>query len=262
MKRNGVLITTAVALLFATADAADAQRDRYRGDTPGVTFELFGGGADFGRFLEQVAVAELDVIDDMAVIGQRFERELTAETSFTFGGTIGVWPWEETGLRLGLTWAPTDLEFDDDTPLADDDFLDQDDLAELGVFTLSLDVLRYLIDPREHRVAPYANAGLVGTWWDLDTGEDIEGILANDDGQYRWGGVGGVGLEVAIARSWSARAEVSTFALGNPFDDDDAYDTANPAFLTFDEPNSVRMTRFTLGLTYSILRERPLFGAR
>lgn len=270
MKRFGALLAAALLVLSGTATPGAAQRydddDEDDGRAPGVTLELFGGAADFGRILEQVAVADVTTVDGVIVIGDRVQRELTAGTAFTFGGSVGVWLWDETGARLGLTWAPTELEFDDDTPLNDDDLLDVDDVADLGVLVLSLDVLQYLVDPDENTVAPYANAGFAATWWDLDEEDDdeddAEAILGDDDSEFRWGGLGGIGIQVGLADKWALRAEATTFALGNPFDGDDAFDVANPAFVTFDEPSTVRMTRFSLALTYNFMRGEPLFGNR
>lgn len=261
MRRFGVLITAVLLAFAGTAMRAAAQHyDDDRERAPGLTFELFGGVADFGRFLEQVAIADVTMEDGVILVGDRFERELTAGTAFTFGGSVGIWPLDKTGVRLGVTWAPTEFEFDDDTPLEDDEFFDQDDVADLGVFVTSLDVQQYLLDPDENRVAPYANAGFAAAWWNLD--DDATAILASDDREFRWGGVGGIGVQVGINDNWAVRAEASTFGLGNPFDDDDSYRVADPVFLTFDEPSTVRMSRFTLALTYNIMRGEPLLGMR
>ena len=237
---------TAVGLLPAEAEG---QR-RTRGDFPErhVTVEIFAGVADFGRFLEEYV---FDDDDDDTFFDLLGEREITAKTALAIGAAVGARIWERTEVRLGFTFSPTELEFKDDTGF-DLDRLDRDDVADLNVFVLSLDVIRYLLDPTR-RLTPYASAGLTANWCNLgDDGSDE--IVAVDETQFRWGGFGSIGAYYRINRRLGAKLEIATMALGNPFDGDNAYVSVDG--IKFDEPSSVRMSRITLMLTYSTLKDR------
>ncbi|HEX7117899.1 MAG TPA: hypothetical protein VF212_03880 [Longimicrobiales bacterium] len=214
------------------SDDADYPDARY-------TVEIFGGLADYGRFLEQFA----------GDFGLSEQREVTASTALALGASVGMFPWEKTGVRLAFTWSPTDLEFQDDSGL-DIDALDEDDIADLTASVLSLDVIRFLLDPSE-RFTPYASGGITATWWSLD--DENGEILSEDDTQFRWGGYGAIGLQYRATRKFGVRLEVATMGLGNPFDGKDSYRTATG--ITFDEPSTVRLTRIALALTYSFLRD-------
>lgn len=232
----------AAAVSFAALLPADAEAQRMRGarfPDARFTLELFGGLADYGRFLEQYVL----VVD---FLGQ---REVTANTALALGGSVDAFIWDRTGVRLGFTWSPSDLEYRDDSGL-DVEVLDEDEVADLSVYVLSLDLMRFLLDPAR-RFAPYAAAGITAAWWSL--GDDDAGeIITTDDTHFRWGGTGSVGLQFRANRNIGLRAEVATMALGNPFDGNDAFVTDTG--LTFDEPSTVRFTRITLALTYSFLK--------
>lgn len=244
-----------LVLLPRTVHAQDWDEDDGF-DIGGLTIEVNAGAADYGRFLEQarVTIEDPDLIPGgPLVFTSREERELTAETAFTFGGSIGTWFQDDLGVRLGVNYNPTQFVFEDDTGDGSEEF-DSDEVADLSAFTLSLEVLKFLVDPEENRFAPYANAGVAAGWWDLGEDEDgaaVSPIVAQEETQMRWGGVGGIGLQIGLTESFSTRIEISTFGLGNPFDGDEAFQVDDDEFATFDEPNSVRLTRLTLGLAYT-----------
>ncbi|HEX6940785.1 MAG TPA: hypothetical protein VF158_15320 [Longimicrobiales bacterium] len=236
-----VAAVLAGAALLPAEGLAQRTRRPPRGDFPDahITVEVFGGLADYGRFLEQFASSD----------GFTGQREVTASTALALGAAVGAYPWEKTGVRLGFTWSPTDIEFEDDSG-TDVDILDEDDLADLSVYVLSLDVIRFLLDPSE-RFTPYASGGITAAWWHL--GDDDGEILAVDETHFRWGGFGSIGLQYRATRHIGARLEVATMGLGNPFDGNNAYRTATG--VTFDEPSTVRLTRITLAVTYSFLKD-------
>lgn len=241
--------TTCAALLPTNAEA-----QRMRGamfPEARFTIEVFGGLANYGRFLEQyVVLLDLDddgVITDDAVIAFG-QREVTAKTALALGLSVGGFFWDKTGVRLGFTWSPSEIEYRDDTG-TDVEIFDQDDVADLSAYVLSLDLMRFLFDPRR-RFAPYVAAGITGTWWSLD--DDDDEILSTDATHFRWGGTTSIGLQYRATRNIGVRAEVATMALGNPFDGNDSFRTDSG--LTFDEPSTVRFTRITLALTYSFLK--------
>ncbi len=235
-------VTTGAVLAGAVFLPDDAAAQR-RGQFPDARFtvEVFGGVADYGRFLEQYAI-----VDDF--FGQ---RELTASTALALGVSVGAFAWEKTGVRLGFTWSPTELEFKDDSGI-DVEVLDDDDLADLSAYVLSLDLMRFLLNP-SRRFAPYASAGIAATWWSLGDDGGLDEILSGDDTHFRWGGMGSIGAQYRVNRNIGVRGEIATMGLGNPFDGNDAFRTATG--LTFDEPSSVRLTRITLALTYSFLKD-------
>lgn len=232
----GVVLAGTVLL----PDESAAQRTR-RGEFPDARFtvEVFGGVADYGRFLEQYAM-----------VGEFLgERELRASTALALGLSVGAFAWEKTGVRLGFTWSPSELEFKDDTGI-DVEVLDEDNLADLSAYVLSLDLMRFLFDP-SRRFTPFASAGITATWWSL--GDDDSGeLISTDDTHFRWGGMGSIGAQYRVNRKFGVRGEIATMGLGNPFDGKNSFRTATG--LTFDEPSSVRLTRITLALTYSFLK--------
>lgn len=261
MRRIGIL--TCAVLVGATL-AAPADADAQRAQQPAVTIEAFGGAADYGRFLEQAAVEDLVLDDGLIAFGPRVERELTAETGATFGGSIGIWPWEKTAARIGFTWSGSQLEFKDDTGNGSQTF--DSELTDMNTYVLSAELLRFLFDAHDNTFAPYANAGVAAVWWSLDENGTLanpaDAIAGGDETEFRFGGVGGLGLQIRLGASWATRLEVSTFGLGNPFDGDEGFRNTNPAWFTFDEPNNVRMTRMTVALTYSFLGDGPLLHER
>lgn len=242
----------AVGVLTAPVLAPDAEAQRRRAWPDRTwTFELFGGLANFGRFLEQYADVEIiEIIDDIDDFDVLFvgQRELTAGNSFIFGGSAAYRIWDKTHARLAFSYTASELEFEDDSG-TDSGLLDDDDLADLGVFVLSLEVFRYVLDPAR-RWVPFVAAGVSGAWWHVDDDDEI----LSDGTEFRWGGTGSVGIEYRASRRWSVRAEVATMGLGNPFDGNESFRTDDG--VTFDEPSTTRLSRITLGVTYALLRSR------
>jgi opacity protein-like surface antigen len=103
------------------------------------------------------------------------------------------------------------------------------------------------------RFAPYTLLGVAGGWWSLDEGEEgAQGVVltGEDDTQFRFGGVGGLGIQVRATPRVVIRLEAAQYRLGNPFDGDDAWRLASGT--TFDEPETVRISRYALGLAFSV----------
>lgn len=248
MARTPLIAFCAAAVTAAALFPAEASGQRSpRAEFPEahLTFELFAGLANYGRFLEEYPI---DFDDDLSLLGQ---REVSADNALAIGASFGVRVWEKTGVRLGFTFSPTELKFEDDSGI-DSDFLDEDDLADLNVFVLSLEIIQFLLDPNR-RWSPYASAGITANWWNL--GDDGSGeIVAVDETQFRWGGMGALGVQYRANRNLGVRLEVATMALGNPFDGNSSYRTTTG--IAFDEPGHVRLSRITLALTYSTLKDR------
>lgn len=248
--RSWRLVVAGIAVLALGATELAAQRV-----APRFTAELFGGLGTYGRFLEETVVLPTNA---MTVI--LAERELTGDNAFTLGGAIGMRVLDGTTVRLSFTWANTNLEYEDDSGL-DVDTLDEDDLADLSNWILAVEVLKFAMDER-HRLSPYATGGVVVTWWTLDDDDTTE-IISQHDTQFRFGGVGGLGLQYRATDRIGVRLEANIFALGNPFDGNDSYVTRATItgardfpddlgmVLKLDEPSTVRFSRFTIGVTYS-----------
>lgn len=247
-------------VLMAYADAAHAQRRGRPGlagaSAPHIIVELQGGWLETGRFLEQLVVVDLGLHDPLFV----GERELTTNDAFVIGGSVGYWPWAQTGVHLGLNWARRELEFRDNTGTGSR-ILDEDDLADLSSWVLSLELVRLLVD-RPWRVVPYATAGVSGVWWRLSDQDARDEIRRNDSGtRFRVGAVGGVGARYRASDRVGLRLEFAAFALGNPFDGRDSFTTTSgrilklpnvydSTVLPIDEPDVVSLFRITLGVTY------------
>ena len=230
-------ITRTLALLGLALMAAPVERASTQEKmAPRFTVEAYGGAATFGRFLEQR-------------IGGAGERELRASTALAVGGAVGVRPWQSAALRLGFTWSPTELEFENDGGLGGDE-LEGEGLADLNAYVLSLDVLSFFFG-EDRRLAPYAVAGVAGGWWSLDEGEGFGAgeILAEEDTQFRSGTVFGTGLQFRATSRLLLRLEATATQLGNPFDGEDAFRVRSGT--TFDEPERVPVTRFTVNLVYT-----------
>jgi hypothetical protein len=231
MRIAWTLALLGLALMATPAERASTQEKM----APRFTVEAYGGAATFGRFLEQR-------------IGGAGERELSASPALAVGGAVGVRPWRSAALRLGFTWAPTELEFENDRGLGGE--LEEEGLTDLNAYVLSLDVLSYFFG-EDRRLAPYAVAGVVGGWWSLEEGEEFGAgeIVAEEDTQFRSGTVLGTGLQFRATPRLLLRLEATTAQLGNPFDGEDAFRVSSGT--TFDEPERVPVTRFTVNLAYA-----------
>jgi hypothetical protein len=204
--------------------------------------EVYGGAQTFGRFLEQR-------------IGATGERELTAGTAAAVGGAVGFSGWNDTDIRAAFTWSPTELQFEEDRGVEDiDTDEDEEGFVDLNAYVFSAEILRFVAG-EERRVAPYAVAGVAGALWSLEEGDDgaareAEVQAGEDESQFRYGTVLGAGLQFRATPRLRLRLEASSFHMGNPFDGDDAFRAATGA--AFDEPEWVRMNRFTLNLAYAL----------
>jgi outer membrane protein W len=234
MRIRQFLPLAALLVPLVVVDAAQAQKRGNRG----VTLEAFGGVALYGRFLEQrIGVAPT------------LERELTAGNALTLGGAVGYGLWENTSVRAEFTWSGSEFEYKDDSALGDVD-VDIDDLADVDVYVASVSIQR-LFGPPRMKVRPYGIAGVSANWWNLGV-PSVDGpgeiLPVGGETQFRWGGVGGVGLLYRAKDRFGVRLEVTRLSSGNPFDGDDAWRTATGE--TFDEPTTAGFTRVTLGLAY------------
>lgn len=246
MNRSGLILLT--VLLLTAAPPVAAQQ---RGEAPRFAIEAFGGASIFGRFLEQ------RVSDAVLPAGGPAERELNAETAVAVGGALNLRLWEKTTVRAGLTFSPTEFEFEDDSGLGGDaDDAEDGGLVDLNVFTAELSALG-LLGPSDLRVRPYGVAGVTGTWWSLDEGEEdilVDGARAvvagaDDDTQFRVGVIGGVGVQIQAGEGFLVRLEAGTIQSRNPFDGEDAFRATGGE--TFDEPERVSTHRVTLSLAYA-----------
>lgn len=240
--------------LFAAPAYAQKQEPRF-------TLAAYGGVASYGRFVEQFAAEGFGAVR---------ERELSAGTGAAVGGSLGffpsIWGINDIAARVGFQWTTSEFEFENDDPRVPDDFDDDEaEAADFNTYTASVDVMKFLGNA-SGRVAPYAIAGVSGTWWSLDDGEDeddIDGVgtfgsvrptLDGDDTVFRIGGIGGLGLQIRATDAFAIRLEAARYEIRNPFDGDgeDAFGISTGA--TFDEPNRVGVNRLSLGLTYTLYK--------
>jgi hypothetical protein len=238
-------------LTLALVAPLSAQRDRVRVDSRHRTtyaLEAFAGGVDFGHFVKVLAPGDQMLQGSSALFGG--EVKVLPERSYAVGGGILVRPWEKASVRAGATWMPTHFELRDDSGL-DTGISDAEDTGDLSVLLLDLAVLYSVLDPGA-KVAPYAIAGVAAGRWSADesAGPGGSGLLLADGSQWRLGGVGGAGLDIAVSDAVGLRLEFATFAIGNPFDGDDAFVLADPEASTIDEPSVTRVSRLTGGLVY------------
>lgn len=205
---------------------------------------MTGEGWSEGTFLEQRVLTG--------------ERELEAATGFTASVSLGYSPWDETRIQGTVTWAPSEFEFQDDTP-GGGIGLDQESLADVRSWVFGLEIVRFLVD-ENGTFAPYTLAGVAAGYWSLDE-RPIGAVTAasGDDTQWEIGGVGGVGVQIRASPSVAIQAEYANYSLGSPFDEDDGWWARvsggtcaipeGPRADTFDEPDRVSVRRFSQGLT-------------
>lgn len=238
---------------FAMPITASAQRGRsdeeprWFAGFPNWTVELYVGLANQSRFLLQALPDDFDDFDGITP-----QRELRADNSFSWGGSVAATILPRTSVRLAFTRTSTDLEYEDDTGTGSDIF-DVDDVAELASNVLSLEVIRTLF-PARARLTPYGGLGIALTWWNLDEESLLPLIVAGDgdDTQFRFAGVAVLGMQYRPARRWAIRLEATTFKIGNPFTGDESYIPVTG--FTIDEPSHVRQTHFRLAAAYTFGR--------
>jgi opacity protein-like surface antigen len=239
-------VSMGVALLWSALFAApmSAQRQDH------LVFEVFGGAATYGRFVEQLASEG---------IGTLRERELRGGTGPTFGGSLGyttsVLGVEDVTGQLGFQWGSSDYEFELDDPRVTGDF-DEPEAGAFVTYIVSASITKFLGDT-DGSLAPYAVVGLNGTWWSLDQDEPVTGdfgqVQPTRDGDgtiFRFGGTAGFGLQIAAEDEFAIRLEYMRHSVRNPFngDGDDAFNITTGT--KTDEPDRVPITRYSLGLLY------------
>lgn len=200
-----------------------------------VSVEVFGGLATVGRFLEQAGPGNT-------------EREITANNAAAYGASIGVQPWESTGLSFGVVTIPTMLAFKDDTGLGSTSpAIENDEVGDLDMLVVSGEAKSSVLGSFGV-LRPYTVVGVAAGWFALEDAPAAVNTGAEDT-RFSFGGSGGLGVEIRPSDALILRLEASQFRLGNPFDGRDAWRADD--FETFDEPTSVRISRYTVGLGYS-----------
>lgn len=250
MSRHARTFIAALALLAVAPNAVHAQkhgrghRDRNSFAFSNWTIEARGGLANFGRFLLEYA---LDQNDD--IIGQ---RELDANNSFVWGGTVSTTILSRTALRLGFTRTSADLNYDDDDG-TDSNALDVDDIGGISSNVITFDAVRHILS-RRAKIRPYGGAGFAVAWWNLD--EDPPGfvVAGTENTLFKWGANALLGLQFKPSRRWAINLEANTMTLGNPFTGKKSFVTTTG--LVIDEPTRVRQTNYTLGIAYTFGRLR------
>lgn len=235
MRMTSVVVLLAVplfALDLARAPGLAAQL----GDS-GLTIDVHGGLASFGRLLEQH-------------VGPR-EREVRAANGGSFGGAVGIQPWEDTALRLGVSFQPTQIDLRDDTGLGQvDATIEREGVADMDALVVSVEAATFILG--EFSVfKPYTLVGVAAGWWSLgDQGSPATIVAGDNDSKFGLGGTGGLGLEIRPGSAFAVRLEAAQYRLGNPFNGEDAWRVSTGQ--TFDEPESVRISRYTVGVGISI----------
>lgn len=236
-----ILSNVAVPAAWAQRRSSEDEGGWFAG-FPRWTVELYGGLANQGRFL-------LEALDGPNGIVP--QRELRADNSFSFGGSVGATVLPRTTARLAFTRTSSDLEYRDDTGDGGD-LLDVDDVAGLSSNVLSLELMRRVLSERT-RLTPYAGLGIAFTWWNLDERGPGPLIVAGDDDDtlFRFGGAAVLGLQYRATPNWRVRLEATTFSIRNPFTGNTSYVPVSEFII--DEPSRVRQTHFRLGVAYTFL---------
>lgn len=227
------VLAALLVLAAGFAPSAAHAQDRLQNAPFNLSFELNGGAAFYGHFLEQRGANS---------VGPERERELTAQTGLSLGAAAGVRLFERNVVRLSVDYLPGSFEYQDDT--GDRDVVESTD-ADFRLLTASLEAERTFF--QFGRLAPYASVGLSAGLWGIDGGS---GITAGDsETLFRWGGTSGIGARVELTPSFYLNIEANALSMGNPFDGSDAFLEDAPR-ATFDEPTSVNVLRVRGGLRY------------
>jgi len=204
--------------------------------TPRFTLGVVGAVSSFTRFLEQRVPAG----------GQ---RELTGSTVGSGGINAGVWPFEKTEVRFGVTFAPSTLEFQDDTGTGSQT-LDAENLADLNTYVFRIEALQFLA-PERGRFVPYFIVGMGGALYDLTShSPEIVNEVSDSNGtRFKIGTGIGLGAQVRATPHISLQLEGRGWALQNPFDGENSFRVTSGE--TFDEPSITTFIELSLGLSYS-----------
>ena len=225
------------ACLAALTPASAAQR------APGLAPLRFVVGADagavgFGRLLEQR-------------LPSGAERELRLAAAPQVEASVGVAFGPATSVRIGLAYAPSSLRFRDDTG-GDEDALDQDDLADLSLTTVSLTARSGVGALRGRRLSPYAVLGATLGIWSLDAPDTPPAgvaVASGDDTLVRVGATTGVGVAATLSPRIGAHVEVVTTAVASPFSGSDGFRLVTESGETFDEPDAVAAVSARIGIS-------------
>lgn len=200
---------------------------------PNWNIYLHGGIATHGRYMLQRVTTP-----------SNGERTLRSADAFTIGVGGGVDFLLRSAFRMSYVFSESHLEFRTD----DGDGSEQFDIEELGLLqrhVAAVEVVRYML-PARSPVTPYASAGLAGAWWGLDESSAL--VTSGGSSQFRLGALATFGLQVQLTPQSSARLEVATSSIRNPFTGSDSY-RANGA-VTIDEPTRVSQTDFRFAAVY------------
>ena len=230
----------------ATPDAENGVGNIFRA-LFGPNWNVFahGGLSTNGRFLLQ----------DATSIGGG-QRALKTEDAFNVGVGAGVDLLPRTGLRLSYTFMNSDLVFRTDKGDGSEIF-DVDDGGTLQGHAAAIELLRYMLPPQSF-ITPYASAGLVGTWWVLD---EESGMVAASGGstQFRLGALASFGFQAALGDGFSARIEVASASVRNPFTGNESFEAFGGS--TIDEPGRVNRTDFRLAVLYSFGKRETSYSS-
>lgn len=209
---------------------------------PNWNIYMNGGFATHGRYLLQRVSAPTNG-----------ERALRSEDAFTIGVGGGVDFLLRSAFRMSYVFSESHLEFRTD----DGDGSEQLDVEELGLLqrhVAAVEVVRYMF-PARSVVTPYGSAGLTGAWWVLDESSPLV-TSGGGSSEFRLGALATFGLQVQLTPYSSARVEIATSSIRNPFTGSDSY-RANGA-VTIDEPTRVSQTDFRFAAVYYFAGpERP-----
>ena len=229
-------ILTLAAIAPDTGSAQD--NDSRSMGRPVWNIAVHGGLTEHGKFLLQRPTG--------ATSPDR-ERSLRTESGYDVGGAIGVDFMPRAGLRTSYTFAESDFRFRDDTGNGAET-LNIDDVGRLRSHFAAVELITYMLGAQAP-VTPYASAGIVGAWWDLD--EDTPQIRAGAERtEFRLGGVATVGLHAGLGMGLGVRLEAVRAHVVNPFTGRESFQALGGT--TIDEPGRVNKTDYRFALVYNI----------
>ena len=223
----------------ATSSAQEKEKEEGQDFMRDVLWAIFGPGWNVfantgmttdGRFLLQNSLGT-----------SNGERALKSEDGFNVGIGAGVDILLRVGFRMSYTYTTSDLAFRTNNGDGSQD-LDIEDVGKLRSHVFALEWMRYMLPPRAP-ITPYASAGFLGAWWNLDEESPLV-VGAGGSTQFRLGAVGSVGLQLGLTDHWRARIEFASSSVRNPF-------TGRHSFVAFsgntiEEPSRVGRSDFRL----------------
>ena len=242
---SSLIVVAVAAQNIEAQNGRDAQSDTattedFMQDVIGALFRtswnmyVTGGAATHGRYLLQRMAGPTTG-----------ERTLQSDDATTFGIGAGVDFLLRSAFRMSYTYSSSDLMFRTDDGDGSET-LDIENTGTLKRHVAALEIVRYMF-PARSTVTPYGSAGILGTWWVLD---ETSPLVAPEGGstQFRVGALATFGLQVQLASHASARFEVATASVRNPFTGNESYRAQGG--VTIDEPTRVSQTDFRLGFVY------------